>query len=331
MKAFQYAKPATIEAASALCAGHAGAHFVGGGTNVVDLLTQRVLGPELLVDLNALPLRGATLRPDGSLRLGALTTMAATARTPGVAEGFPVLVQAIFSGATPQIHHAATVGGNLLQKTRCTYYRDPTFPCNKRVPGSGCPAIPGVHRAHAIFGASEHCVAVHPSDMAVALTALEATVHTRTPDGSERATPIHDFYRLPGDTPARETVLAPAELITAVEVPAPRPGARSAYWKVDEHNSLSFAVVSLAAVLAFDADGAIRDARLACGGVAHKPWRLFEAEAVLRGQRPDPATLARAAEAAVSNARPLPQNAPKVELLRRGLPLVVNRLASQHP
>lgn len=324
MRAFQYARPADESAALDLHAAHAGAMFVGGGTNLVDLMTQGALHPDLLIDLNRLPHRGATLQSDGGLSLGALTTMAAAARSPEVGQRFPLLVQAIFSGATPQIHHAATLGGNLLQKTRCTYYRDPSFPCNKRVPGSGCPAIAGCHRSHAIFGASPRCIAVHPSDLAVALTALDAVIHTRDRDG-ERRTPIREFYRLPGDTPEVETVLAPGELILSIELPAPWANTRATYWKVDEHNSLSFAVVSLAAVIDWDGH-VIRDLRLACGGVAHKPWRLFEAEDLLRGRTPDDPLLARAAAAALAPARSLPQNAAKVELLRRGLRLVINQL-----
>ncbi len=292
-----------------------GSMFVAGGTSLVDLMAQNVLRPSLVVDLNGLPLRGVERQNDGGLHIGALTTMAQVAWHEAVGKNYPVLMQALLSGATPQIHHAATVGGNLLQKTRCSYYREPNFPCNKRQAGSGCSAYDGFNRSHAIFGGSEHCIAVHPSDMAVGLTALDATVVMEGPHGVRRVS-IDDFYLLPGDTPWRENVLAADELITAVEIPASPYAARSTYVKVDEHNSYSFAVVSVAAAPHLE-NNTVREARLAAGGVAHKPWRLHEAELALLNQPFTEQTIEAAASMAIVGAIPREHNQHKVELLRR--------------
>ena len=253
--------------------------------------------------------------------------MAQLAWHPTVMSRYPVLMQALLSGATPQVHHAATIGGNLLQKTRCSYYRNAGNACNKRAPGSGCAARDGINTAHAIFGASEHCIAVHPSDLAVGLLALDAQV-TLLGSNGERTVPLADLHTLPGDTPQIESVLRPDELITSIDIPAPGANARSAYSKVDEHNSYSFAVVSVAAVL--EMDGAkVSRVRLAAGGVAHKPWRLSAAEAALLQKPLNEPTIHKAAAAAVAGAMPLKHNAHKVELLKRTVEDVLTQLAGK--
>jgi xanthine dehydrogenase YagS FAD-binding subunit len=294
-----------------------GAKFIAGGTNLLDLYKSGVEQPLRLVDVSRLALADIDELPGGGVRIGALATNTAAANHPLVRRRYRLLSEALLNGATVQLRNMATVGGNLLQRTRCYYFTDPAFrECNKRAPGSGCAAKDGHNRIHAIFGASHACIATNPSDMSVALCALDAVVRLAGPDG-EREVPIGEFHRLPGDTPQTDTVIAPGELITAVDLP-PSPFAHVHYLKVRDRASYAFALVSVAAAL--DLQGrVVNDLRLVLGGVAHKPWRAFEAEAELRGQALTDAVLKRAAEAAVEGAQPYPDNAFKVELAQRAL------------
>jgi xanthine dehydrogenase YagS FAD-binding subunit len=313
---FTYTRANDAGAAVAQVAEDPGAAFVAGATELANWMKDGIQVPTRLVDINALPLDGIEVRPDG-VRIGALARMSDVAGAPAIRDVSPVLAEALLAGASPQIRNMATIGGNLLQRTRCPYFRETSFPCNKRVPGSGCAALEGEHRLHAIFGASDRCSAVHPSDMAVALLALDAVVHTRGPNG-ERRIPIGDLHLLPGETPEREHVLEHGELIVAVEVPRSPFAARSHYLKVRDRESYEFALVSVAAALEL-ADGAVRSARVALGGVAHKPWRSGPAEAALVGKPFDPETIAAAGAAAVRGARPLRDNAFKVQLAERAV------------
>ncbi|GAY19429.1 xanthine dehydrogenase family protein subunit M [Mycobacterium sp. shizuoka-1] len=289
--------------------------YLAGGTNLVDLMKNGVLQPSTLVDIRRLGLTSVTATDTGGVRIGAGVTNSAVANHPLIRTQYPVLSQAILSGATTQLRNMATVGGNLLQRTRCPYFMQTEFDrCNKRVAGSGCAALDGFHREHALFGASEHCVAVNPSDMAVALSILDAVVHVQGPDGA-RSIPIAEFYTLPGDTPQRENRLRPAELVLAVELPPSPYAAHSWYLKLRDRHSYAFALVSVAVGVEL-IDGVIESAAIALGGVAPLPWRVPAAEAVLAGQRPDDAVLRGAAEQAMSGARPLSQNAFKVALGR---------------
>jgi xanthine dehydrogenase YagS FAD-binding subunit len=281
--------------------------FLAGGTNLVDLMKLGVATPERLVDVSRLD--ASVEAVDGGVRIGAAARMADVATHPVTP---PLLAEALLAGASPQLRNVATVGGNLLQRTRCVYFQDVTKPCNKRAPGSGCPAIEGDHRNLAVVGHSEHCVATHPGDMAVALAALGAAVEVLGPDGT-RSVPIPGFHRLPGDDPARDTVLEPDELITAITVHDVPGEAR--YRKVRDRASYAFALVSIASVLDVR-DGTIADARIAFGGLAHVPWRAERAEEALRGNRASEATFAAAADAELSAARPLRDNAFKVTLAR---------------
>ena len=291
-----------------------GAKYLGGGTNLVDLMREGVETPDHLVDVTPLS-REITARDDGSLLIGAAATNTALASHSQVRARFPLLAEAIVAGASGQIRNMATVGGNLLQRTRCYYFYDDAARCNKREPGAGCDAIDGFNRIHAILGASPACVATHPSDMAVALAALDAVVHVEGAGGT-RAIPLTEFHRLPGGTPEVETVLAPGELITAIELPATAFAARSTYRKVRDRASYAFALVSVAAAVDVEG-GTIRDARIALGGVAHKPWRARKAEAALIGRPATEATFRAAAEAELADAAPLRDNAFKIELARR--------------
>jgi xanthine dehydrogenase YagS FAD-binding subunit len=295
-----------------------GAKFIGGGTNLLDLYKSGVEQPVRLVDVSRLDLSSIDELPNGGLRIGAMATNTAVGTDPLVRQRYRVLSEALLNGATTQLRNMATVGGNLLQRTRCHYFTDPAFAhCNKRDPGSGCDAIDGHNRMHAILGASPHCIATHPSDMAVALAALDAVVQLQGPDGA-RQVPLVDFHRLPEDHPEWDTVIKPGELITAVELPA-MPFARlSHYLKVRDRASYAFALVSVAVAVDLDG-GAIRDVRIALGGVAHKPWRAPEAESLLRGQAVTPELLARAGEAAVRGAKAQKDNAFKVELAQRAV------------
>ncbi len=293
--------------------------FIAGGTNLLDLMKLQLMTPAALVDINRLPLDVIEQRAGGGLQLGATARNAETAWHPLVERDYPLLSAAILAGASPQIRNMASNGGNLLQRTRCTYFYDRATPCNKREPGSGCSAIGGLTRHHAILGASDHCIATHPSDMCVALAALDATVHVASLRG-ERTIPFADFHRLPGDTPHVDSTLAPDELILRIELPpAPEYLAHSAYLKIRERLSYAFALVSVAAALDLDTDGSIRSARLALGGVAHKPWRSVEAEALLTGARPSPAAFAVAADRLLKGAVSQGQNAFKIPLAHRAI------------
>jgi xanthine dehydrogenase YagS FAD-binding subunit len=295
-----------------------GTRFIGGGTNLLDLMKGDVEHAVRLVDITHLPLAAITELPDGGLRLGALARNADTANHPLVRERYPMLARAILSGASPQLRNMATNGGNLLQRTRCPYFYDSGFDmCNKRKPGSGCGALDGYNRLHAILGASGHCVAVNPSDMSVALAALDANVRVRGA-GGERSIAFTDFHRLPGDTPERDNTLQPGELIVAIDLPPSPYATHSTYLKVRDRASYAFALVSVAAAVEMR-NGAVQSARIALGGVAHKPWRSKAAEAALSGQKLDDAVLRAAADAAISGAVGLPHNTFKIELARRAV------------
>ncbi|MFB6590870.1 FAD binding domain-containing protein [Streptomyces diastaticus] len=324
MKQFDYRRAHDVDGALALLAADPDARFLGGGTNLVDLMKTGVERPARLVDLRELPLDRVERTPDGGLRVGATVTNSDLAAHPYVRRHYPALTQAVLAGASGQLRNMATVGGNLLQRTRCGYFTDVSRPCNKRAPGSGCPAVSGEHHNHAVLGASDHCVAVHPSDMGVALTAFDAVVSYETPDGPGR-TPVTDFYLPVGDTPHRETTLPPGALITHITLP-PAPAARSRYRKVRERASYAFAIGSVAAALTVE-DGRVREARLSLGAVASRPWRARAAEAVLTGAPADGTTFAAAADAELAAARPLPRNGYKVPLMRNLVVSVLTELA----
>ncbi|MDR7049077.1 xanthine dehydrogenase YagS FAD-binding subunit [Duganella sp. 3397] len=292
---------------------------IAGGTNLLDLMKERVMGPQQLVDINALPLDQITAAPDGGLRLGAIARNADTAYHPLVRAQYPVLTAAILAGASPQIRNMASNGGNLLQRTRCHYFYDATTPCNKRAPGTGCSAIGGLTRQHAILGASAQCIATHPSDMCVALAALDAVVCVRSSAG-ERRIDFADFHRLPGEQPERDTVLAAGDLITHIDLPPAAQFVRhSAYLKFRDRASYAFALVSVAAMLDVGEDGKVRDARIALGSVAHKPWRVPAAEAVLIGRQVDETAFAEAADVLLAGAQGQGQNDFKVTMARRAV------------
>ncbi|MGI5488656.1 FAD binding domain-containing protein [Microtetraspora malaysiensis] len=326
MTPFEYLRAGDPAEAVAAVAGRPGAAFLGGGTNLVDHMKLGVAGPDLLVDVSRLPLDRVE-ETAGGLRIGAAVRNSDLAAHPLVRERYPVLARALLSGASGQLRNVATTAGNLLQRTRCPYFQDVSTPCNKRVPGSGCSAIGGYTRYHAILGASEHCVATHPSDMAVAMVALDAVVVVLGPGGA-RTLPLAELYRLPGDTPQRDTVLEHGDLITAVELPHLPFARRSAYRKVRDRASFSFALVSVAAALDLDG-GLVRDVRLALGGVAHKPWRAARAEAELRGGPATEDAFRRAAEAELVAARPLPGNAFKVAMTRNAVVATLRALAEE--
>ncbi|MGW2022673.1 FAD binding domain-containing protein [Streptomyces decoyicus] len=314
MKPFGYVQAASVEEALRAVAGQPGARFLGGGTNLVDLMKLGVESPELLVDITRLPLDRIEELPDGGLRIGAMVRNSDLAAAVPVRDRYPVVSQALLAGASGQLRNTATTGGNLLQRTRCLYFQDTAKPCNKRAPGTGCPAREGAHRDLAVLGHSEHCVATQPSDLAVALAAVDATVHLRGPEG-ERSVPVADFHRLPGDRPDQDTVIRPGELLTALTLPPAVPGARSRYRKARDRASYAFALVSVAAVLEVR-DGVVRRAALAFGGLAHRPWRARAAEEVLHGAPATEDTFARAADAELAAARPLRDNGFKVPLAR---------------
>ena len=318
MKPFAYTRATSNQIAIQTVARDQAARFIAGGTNLVDLMKEDVEHPNHLVDINRLALTRIEERA-GGLRLGALARNSDTANHQLVRQNYPLVTQAILSGASAQLRNAATNGGNLMQRTRCYYFYDPVLPCNKRQPGSGCGALEGFNRMHAILGASTQCIATHPSDMCVALTALEAVVQVEGPQGA-RTIPFADFHRLPGDTPQFDTNLKHGELITAIDLPA---GAKvfapnSYYLKVRDRASYAFALVSVAAGLQIE-NGTIRQARVALGGVAHKPWRAPEAEAVLTGAPINQQSFRRAAEAALEKARGYQHNSFKIELGRRAI------------
>jgi xanthine dehydrogenase YagS FAD-binding subunit len=315
MNPFSYVRATDIPGALEGVSRSPTARFIGGGTNLLDLMKEHVTHPSHLVDITRLPLNRIEDTADGGLRIGALVTNADVAWNAQVERRYPLLSQAILAGASAQLRNMATTGGNLLQRTRCYYFYDVGTPCNKREPGAGCGAKQGFNRIHAILGTSEHCIATHPSDMAVALAALEAVVHV-TGKGGDRAIPFADFHRLPGDTPHLDTNLAPDELITAVELPREGFAAHSTYLKVRDRASYAFALVSVAAALDLDGD-TIKTARLALGGVAHKPWRDREAEALLTGRLATREHFHAAAEVLVRDAKGYGHNAFKIELAKR--------------
>jgi xanthine dehydrogenase YagS FAD-binding subunit len=315
MQAFDLIRPADPQAAIAAAA-REGAKYIAGGTDLIQLMQDHVETPATLIDLDGLPLRAIEANSDG-LRLGALARMADVAAHPSVAADYPAIAQALLSAASPQVRNMGTIGGNLLQRARCNYFRDVGFACNKRTPGAGCPAIAGENRRLAILGGSDSCIATHPSDMPVALAALDAVVVIQGSAGTRRVN-LTDFYLLPGDTPWRETVLAPGELVTAVEVPAASWTRHSCYVKLRDRASFEFALVSAAVALEV-ADGVIRTARIALGGVAPKPWRAEAAEAALHGRPAGAPAFAQAAALATQGAQPASRNGFKVRLAQRAV------------
>lgn len=316
MKAFTYERMTDPQAAIAAVS-RAGAKFISGGTNLLDLMKLEIEQPTHLVDISRLPLTDIEELPDGGVRIGAQAPNSDTAADAKVRTRYPVLSQALLAGASGQLRNKASIGGNLLQRTRCCYFYDTAAGCNKRNPGFGCSAIGGINRGHAILGTSDACIAVHPSDMAVAMTALAAQIELQGADQAIRRVEIGDFYCLPGDTPHIETVLRPDEMITAVLLPPP-PTGRQLYRKVRDRASYAFALVSVAVIVATDR-GTINAARVALGGVAHKPWRSIEAEAALTGHPATMSTYWEAAEAAMKDARGRGHNDFKIELAKRTL------------
>jgi len=323
MHTFEFIRPVAAEEAIAAAAQSktaqqgAEVRFMGGGTTLIDLMKLNVETPGRVLDINRLPLDQIEPTSDGGLRIGATVRNSDLANHATVQNDYAVLSQAILQGASAQIRNMATVGGNLLQRTRCVYFRDTAMSCNKREPGSGCPAITGHNRTLAILGASEHCIATNPSDMCVALAALAATIHVQGPNGT-RAIAFGDFHLLPGDTPHRETVLRPGDLITHVTLPKPIAGSRQVYLKLRDRASYEFALASAAVVLTI-ASGKITQARIALGGVGTKPWRSPEAEAALSGNPANDATFRQAAEAALRDAQAQSENGFKIELAKRCL------------
>ncbi|MFI1412406.1 FAD binding domain-containing protein [Streptomyces sp. NPDC020707] len=327
MKEFGYQRALDVSGALALLDADPDARFLGGGTNLVDLMKTGVERPGRLVDVRDLPLDRIEPTEDGGLRIGATVSNSDLAAHPDVRRRYPALTQAVLAGASGQLRNMATVGGNLLQRTRCGYFTDVTKPCNKRDPGSGCPAIQGEHHNHAILGASDHCVATHPSDLAVALTAFDAVVTYETADGPGEL-PLTDFYLPVGDTPHLETALPPGALITGVVLPPAPVAANSRYRKVRERASYAFAIGSIAAALDVR-DGVVHEVRLAFGAVASRPWRARAAEAALTGGPVDAAAFAAAADAELSAAKPLPHNGYKVTLMRNLVVAVLSELAEE--
>ncbi|MEZ0305773.1 MAG: xanthine dehydrogenase family protein subunit M [Hyphomicrobiaceae bacterium] len=326
---FQYARATDVADAVRQIAADPTAKFIAGGTNLVDLMKYEVARPSQLIDISRLPLKAVEETADGGLRIGALVPNSDLAYHPLVESRYPMVSSAILAGASQQLRNMASTGGNLLQRTRCAYFYDATTPCNKREPGSGCSAIDGLNRGHAILGASKACIATHPSDMCVALAALDANVHVVGPSG-DRTIAFADFHRLPGDTPERDTNLAPAEIVTAIELPARGFAANYTYLKIRDRLSYAFALISVAAALDLDG-GAIREARLALGGVAHKPWRDADAEATLRGQQANEQAFTRAADTVLRNAKGYAHNTFKIELARRAIVRALSQAARGTP
>ncbi len=327
MKPYHYERARGIPGAVAALATQPNAKFLAGGTNLVDLMKLEIMTPDVLVDVRRLTSDRIEETEDGGVRIGAAVTNSDLAADRTIRSRYPVLSEALLSGASGQLRNLATTGGNLLQRTRCAYFYDTTMPCNKREPGSGCSAIEGHNKDHAILGASEHCVATHPSDMAVAMTALEAFVVVQGQHG-ERRIPIEELHRLPGDEPQRDTTLEHGELITAVDLPPLDFAYNSKYRKVRERASYAFALVSVAAALDVG-DGVVRDVRLALGGVAHKPWRATKAEEALRGEPAGEETFRSAAEIELEDARPLHENAFKVPLARNVITCTLLKLSEE--
>ncbi|MBT2455788.1 xanthine dehydrogenase family protein subunit M [Streptomyces sp. ISL-86] len=314
MKAFEYVRAASVQEAAAAYADHPGGRYLGGGTNLVDLMKLGVETPTALIDITGLPLGEVEELPAGGLRIGAMVRNSDLAAHPLVRARYPLLTQALLAGASGQLRNVATTGGNLLQRTRCSYFQDVSKPCNKRTPGAGCAARDGVHRDHAVLGHSAQCIATHPSDLAVALAALDADIEL---DGAEGARTVAAtaFHRLPGDRPQQDTVIRPGEIVTAVLLPAGASGAVSLYRKARERASYAFALASVAVVLELG-DGRVRRVALAFGGLAHRPWRAATAEARLTGAVPSPDTVRQAVEAELAQAQPLRDNAYKITLAR---------------
>jgi xanthine dehydrogenase YagS FAD-binding subunit len=317
MRPLSYARVNDADSAIAIVREHPDSAFLAGGTTEVDLVRQNVLKPGLLVDINDLPLNRVEDQPGGGLRIGALARMSDVAQAPSVKERFPVISQALLLGASAQLRNMASMGGNLCQRVRCSYFRDAKSPCNKRDPGSGCAALDGFNRGHAILGTSDKCIATHPSDVAVALVAMDAVVNTRGPHG-DQAIPIDEFFLLPGDTPEREHPLEHGELIIAIEVPATPVASKSIYLKFRDRESYEFALVSVAAAVRIQ-DGTIAEVRLALGGVGTKPWRARRAERSLLGKPARESSFAEAARQELAMATPRRLNAFKVELAQRAI------------
>jgi xanthine dehydrogenase YagS FAD-binding subunit len=328
MNEFGYIRAATADeaVAAATTTPDRSVRYLAGGTNLIDLMREGIEHPDRVVDISRLALADIDELPDGGLRLGALTRNSRVANDERVRRRYPMVAQAILNGASPQLRNKATAGGNLLQRTRCGYFYDTAAACNKRVPGAGCDALQGFNRTHAILGASNSCIAVHPSDLGVALAALDAAVQLHGADGARRTVPLTEFHRLPGETPHIETVLEPGELITAVDLP-PAPHGRMTYVKVRDRASFAFALISVAAVLDLQG-GRVRLARIALGGVAHKPWRAFEAEESLTGAPAEEPAFRHAAEEALASAQPYRHNAFKPDLARRLIHRTLVELAS---
>lgn len=327
MNRYDYVRPDTI--ADAIAALNSpGARALAGGTNLVDLMKYNVAAPECLVDINRLPLKSIEIS-DHELRVGALVSNSELAWHPDIRARWPLLSSAILAGASPQLRNAATSGGNLLQRTRCYYFYDPATACNKRAPGSGCSAIGGVNRIHAILGASDQCIAVHPSDMCVALAALDAGVEVEGPQG-RRTIPFADFHRLPGGAPDQDNTLKMGELITSITIPDPDVGIHYTYLKIRDRLSYAFALVSVAAALRIE-DGIIQDARLAVGGVAHKPWRDFDVEQSLRGQAAETNAFDAAARRILRDAKGQGENDFKVDLAQRAIVRALEQAAAGTP
>ncbi|WP_421996443.1 FAD binding domain-containing protein [Reyranella sp.] len=329
MTPFQYVRATDVADAIVAAGGDPGTSYIAGGTNLLDLMKEKVARPRRLVDITRLPLDRIVERPDGGLSIGALVPNSRLAWHPLIEARYPLMSSALLAGASPQIRNMATTGGNLLQRTRCLYFYDPATPCNKRAPGSGCAAREGLNRAHAILGASEHCVAVHPSDLCVALAALGAEVRVAGPAG-ERLIPLTDFHRLPGDRPERDTMLEPGELVLAVELPPPLFPRHYTYLKLRDRLSFAFALVSVAVGLAMEGD-TVMVARIALGGVAPRPWRVPAAEALLEGHRPARDRFAAAADALLEGARPLAHNGFKVDMARRAIVRALGQAAAATP
>ncbi len=321
MKAFSYERANSPQAAAAAALARPGAKFIAGGTNLLDLMKLEVETPPHLIDITRLGLDKTEATPQGGLRIGAMVRNADLAADPRIRKDYAVLSRALLSGASGQLRNKATTGGNLLQRTRCYYFYDTSKPCNKRTPGTGCSALQGHNRMHAVLGTSEHCIAVHPSDMAVAMRVLDAQVETVAPNGAQRVIPIADFHRLPGDTPQIETNLQPGEMITAVTLPPPLPG-KHIYRKVRDRASYAFALISVAAIVDV-AEGRIRSARLAFGGLAHQPWRVPAAEAGLANKAVGDAGATAAADWVLAGARGFGHNDFKLPLVRRTLRAVL--------
>jgi xanthine dehydrogenase YagS FAD-binding subunit len=329
VRPFRYERATDVAGAVATIAGAPNGAFLAAGTNLVDHMRLGIATPDLLVDVRQLTSDRIEELPDGGVRIGAAVPNSDLAADRTIRHRYPMLSEALLSGASGQLRNLATTGGNLLQRTRCVYFQDVTTPCNKREPGSGCSALEGYNRDHAVLGASEHCVATHPSDMAVAMVALDAVVRTQGTDG-DRAIPLVDLHRLPGDQPERDTVLEHGELITAIDLPPLGFATNSRYRKVRDRASYAFALVSIAAALDV-VDGAVRDVRIALGGVAHKPWRATTAEEVLLGAPATEDSFRSAAEAELAEARPLAGNAFKIPLARNVIVRTLLDLAGQTP